>query len=212
MNSFEFLVVGVLPYLTIPAFLIAMGYRVYVWAKTPQPGKMTLFPAPAGAMAKEIVVDALLFPRLFNSDRVLWFFSLTFHASLTLVVVGHFVDVAGLIGRLLIALGASPEGVRQMSAAVDGGAAIVLLATGFTLLLRRLTTSRLREISSVSDYFALLLLLAIALTGYLMRSVTGPVLYPLHALLGQVLLVYIPFSKILHLGGIFFTQALIQRR
>ena len=30
-------------------------------------------------------------------------------------------------------------------------------------------------------------------------------------LLGMVLIIYIPFSKILHFGGIFFTQSLIKR-
>ena len=32
-----------------------------------------------------------------------------------------------------------------------------------------------------------------------------------HFLLAQVLFVYIPFSKILHFGGVFFTQAALKR-
>jgi len=32
-----------------------------------------------------------------------------------------------------------------------------------------------------------------------------------HLFLAQILIVFIPFSKILHFGGIFFTQALIRR-
>jgi nitrate reductase gamma subunit len=37
-------------------------------------------------------------------------------------------------------------------------------------------------------------------------------MFLLHALLAQILILYIPFSKILHFGGVFFTQALVHRR
>ena len=36
-------------------------------------------------------------------------------------------------------------------------------------------------------------------------------MFLLHLALAQLLIVFIPFSKILHFGGIFFTQALIKR-
>jgi nitrate reductase gamma subunit len=36
-------------------------------------------------------------------------------------------------------------------------------------------------------------------------------MFVLHLLLAQALILFIPFSKILHFGGIFFTQALIKR-
>ena len=32
-----------------------------------------------------------------------------------------------------------------------------------------------------------------------------------HLFLGQMLLLYMPFSKIMHFGGVFFTQAAIKR-
>jgi nitrate reductase gamma subunit len=37
-------------------------------------------------------------------------------------------------------------------------------------------------------------------------------MFLLHALFAQLLIISIPFSKILHFGGIFFTQALIKAR
>ena len=36
-------------------------------------------------------------------------------------------------------------------------------------------------------------------------------MFTLHFLLAQVLIMFIPFSKVLHFGGIFFTQTLIQK-
>jgi nitrate reductase gamma subunit len=36
-------------------------------------------------------------------------------------------------------------------------------------------------------------------------------MFLLHLVLAQLLILFIPFSKILHFGGIFFTQAIIKR-
>ncbi len=110
---------------------------------------------------------------------------------------------------------------------------MLLLVTGLLLLVRRVTTQRVREISKVSDFFALILLVAIILTGDVMRFgahfdlaqtrvwaasllTFSPVIpkngmFLTHALLAQLLVIYIPFSKIMHFGGIFFTQALVKR-
>lgn len=235
MQGFAFFVGGVLPYLAIAAFVIGMGYRIRVWAKTPQPGKMTLTPAPEGSLFKNLLAEALFFPSLFKGDRTLWFFSWVFHACLALVAVGHIRVVTGVIDQVLFAMGVSQGGVNWMSSTLGGAAGIIMLATGAMLLIRRLTTRRVKQITNFSDFFALLLLLSIIVTGDLMRF-TGahfdlaltrtwafslltfsPIvpqnnMFLIHALLAQGLFIYIPFSKIMHLGGVFFTQALIQRR
>jgi nitrate reductase gamma subunit len=121
-----------------------------------------------------------------------------------------------------------------MSSVAGGAAGVVLLATGLLLLIRRLTIPRVREISGVPDFLAPLLLIAIIFTGDLMRFgahfdleqtrlwawslvtfspiVPSNTLFLSHALLAMVLIMYMPFSKILHFGGIFFTQTLVKRR
>ena len=93
---------------------------------------------------------------------------------------------------------------------------------------------RVREASGTPDFLALLLLIAIITTGDLMRFGThfdlgqtriwawsllsfSPVVpvsaaFLVHALLGFLLLAYIPFSKVMHFGGFFFTHALVKRR
>jgi nitrate reductase gamma subunit len=121
-----------------------------------------------------------------------------------------------------------------MSALGGGIAGILLLATGLLLLLRRISVRRVRDISGFPDFSTMILLIAIIVTGDLMRFgahfdleqtrvwtvsilAFSPVVpknsgFLLHAFLAMLLIIYIPFSKILHFGGIFFTQALVRRR
>ncbi len=239
MQGFAFFVGGVLPYLAIAVFVIGMLYRIQVWRKTPQPGKMALTVGEEKSLFKGLVTEALFFPSLFKGDRTLWFFSWVFHASLALVFLGHLRVVTGLIDSILMAVGVSAAGINFMSTSLGGAAGIVMLATGSMLLIRRFTTRRVKEITNFADVFAMLLLLAIIVTGDMMRFVGAAHIdlvatrawafslltfspnvsavgtnatFLVHALLAQFLFMYIPFSKIMHFGGIFFTHALVQRR
>ena len=106
----------------------------------------------------------------------------------------------------------------------------VVLPVAITLLfLRRLLIGQVRFVSLPSDYFPLFLILGIATTGILMRYFlkqdlinikaltlgivtfhpTVPdgigVLFFIHLFLVCVLLAYIPFSKIMHMAGIFLS-------
>ncbi len=240
MSGFAFFVGGVLPYIAILTFVGGMIYRVYAWNKTPQPGKMTLFPAPKGSMSGSILKEVLFFPSLFRGDRSLWYMSWIFHAMVALVFLGHLRVVTGAIDAMLIPF-IGKGGVGLMSTVAGGAAGVVMLATCVLLLIRRYNNERVSQITTPADIFALLLLLSIIITGDLMRfagvhldlamtrtwamslltfTPNDPAnsvllannLFLVHALLGQILFMYIPFSKILHFGGIFFTQALVQRR
>ncbi len=106
-------------------------------------------------------------------------------------------------------------------------AAIVLALT--FLFLRRVVVPQLRYISLFTDYFAVALILGIAITGILMRNLF-PVdieqvktmalgwvtfapyvpkgmsaLFCIHLLLVSVLLAWFPFSKLMHMGGVFLS-------
>lgn len=232
MSTLAFIVGVILPYIVIPIFLAGMIYRFRVWIKTPQPAKMTLFPA-ADSTFRGVLSETLLFPSLFRGDRILWCFSWLFHATLALVFIGHIRVITGLIDRMLLSAGMSPEGIDAMSHYSGGAAGIVLLATGLLLFFRRLSVTRVREISSIPDFLAPLLLIVIIATGDLMRFAGhfdlnetriwaaslltfSPIvpqdgMFLLHLTLAQLLIVSIPFSKILHFGGVFFTQAIIKR-
>jgi nitrate reductase gamma subunit len=231
MSMLAFLIGGVLPYFVIPAFVAGMGYRFWVWSKTPQPAKLTLF--PAAKTFRGVLAESFFFPSLFRGDRVLWFFAWLFHSTLALVFVGHIRVFSSAIDRILKSAGMSPEAIDLMSSRVGGLAGVILLATGLLLLLRRLGISRVREISRVPDFLAPLLLVILIITGDLLRFTTpfdleqtrhwaasllrlSPLvpnngMFLLHLTLAQILILFIPFSKILHFGGIFFTQTLIKR-
>jgi len=106
---------------------------------------------------------------------------------------------------------------------------IVLLAAVGYLFLRRLFIRQSRYISLASDYFPLFLIFGIALSGLLMRYVAkvditaakeltmglvtfqptipagiGAIFY-IHLFFVSVLLAYFPFSKLMHLGGVFLS-------
>jgi len=234
VSPLAFVVGGLLPYLTVLAFVLGMGYRIYTWYKTPQPAKMMLFYTKEKSTLRGIVEEVLLFPSLFKGDRLLWSFSWIFHATLALVILGHIRVFTAFADTILRSLGMSTEGIDQMSATAGGAAGIVLLVAGILLLVRRFTIPRVREISRAPDFLALLLLIAIIITGDIMRFgahfdleqtriwaasllTLAPVvplnnMFLLHALFAQILIIFIPFSKILHFGGIFFTQALVKAR
>ena len=233
MNTMSFFIFGVLPYLALVLFLTGMIYRFAIWKRTPQPGKMTLFPA-GDSTTKGVVAEAFFFPSLFKGDKVLWSFAWIFHVTLALVFIGHIRVFTGLIDSMLMSMGMSAEGIDTMSATLGGAAGIILLATGLLLLIRRFAQRRVREISNFSDFFALLLLIAIIFSGDLMRFgshfeleqtriwarslltfspvVVSSGMFQIHALMAMALITYLPYSKLMHFGGIFFTQALIKRR
>ncbi|MBW2193975.1 MAG: respiratory nitrate reductase subunit gamma, partial [Deltaproteobacteria bacterium] len=105
----------------------------------------------------------------------------------------------------------------------------VLFAAAAFLFLRRLFVSQVRYISLASDFFPLFLIMGIAFTGILMRyfskvNIVGikelamglvtfhftipegiGSLFFIHLFFVCVLLAYFPFSKLMHLGGIFMS-------
>ncbi|MEX1310838.1 MAG: respiratory nitrate reductase subunit gamma [Candidatus Sulfomarinibacteraceae bacterium] len=229
MSALAFIVGVVLPPITFVVFVAATLSRLWTWKKMAQPG-MTLFPTSPSGTAAGVVKETLFFPSLFRGDRFLWLMSWLFHAMLALVFIGHLrvvMDFPALWALLHI-------DADTMSAVVGGAAGVTILVMIVLLIGRRFAVDRVREISAPADYFALFLLLAIVLTGNAMRfldhfdlavsreyfaslvMLQTPLVpesgwFLAHLLLGQMLLLYIPFSKIMHFGGVFFTQAAIKR-
>ncbi len=106
---------------------------------------------------------------------------------------------------------------------------LVLFAAAFYLFLRRVVIPNVRYISLAADFFPLFLIIGIALSGIFMRYIAkvditaikeltmglvtfrptipegvGGVFYA-HLFLVSVLLAYFPFSKLMHLGGVFLS-------
>jgi nitrate reductase gamma subunit len=132
----------------------------------------------------------------------------------------------------------SESSIQLMSTGVGGAAGIVVPVTELLLLIRRFTIKRVRDITGYGDIFALVLVGAILVTGNIMRfgaehfdlaaareyfaalatfngiseaTVLDNNVFLIHMGLALLLVMYIPFSKILHFGGIFFTHQLIRK-
>jgi nitrate reductase gamma subunit len=240
MDVLRFLIGGVLPYVAVLVFVIAMAWRIRSWMKLPAPA-MTLFPAPSPegkANAINTAKEAVFFRSLFKGDRPLWVFAWGFHVVLALIFVGH-LRVVSNVDRVFMSMGMTEASIQGMSTGAGGAAGIVILITAVVLLLRRLFLPRVKEITSIGDVLALVLIGAILVTGNMMRfapehfdlaltreyfadlATFGGVAdaaalqngtFLVHMGLALLLLMYIPFSKILHFGGIFFTHQLIRKQ
>jgi nitrate reductase gamma subunit len=121
------------------------------------------------------------------------------------------------------------DGFFQVGLPIILATDLVILAALTFLFFRRVVDPKLRYISLPADYFALFLLLGIATTGVLMRYFyktditrikelgTGllsfqPVvpdgiglIFFVHLFLVCILLAYFPFSKLMHLAGVFMS-------
>jgi len=220
-------------------FVIAMVFRVRSWMRLPAPS-MTLFPAPSPegkANVLNTAKEAVFFRSLYKGDRALWLFAWAFHVVLALIFVGH-VRVVSNVDQVFMSMGMTEAGIQGMSSGAGGAAGVIILVTAVVLLLRKLLIPRVKEITSVSDILALVLIGAILVTGNMMRfgaehfdlnltreyfanlaSFGGAAdaqalqngVFLTHMGLALLLLMYIPFSKILHFGGIFFTHHLIRK-
>jgi nitrate reductase gamma subunit len=229
------LIGGILPFVTIIVFLSGIIYHIRLWSKLAAP-KMTLTPAPEPGLPRFVALlkEMLFFKSLFRGDKNLWFLSWIFHAMLALIFIGHLRVVSWLPDRILAAVGMTPENIDKMSYVTGGGAGIVIIIMVSILLLRRIVTGRVREISSGSDFFALILVLCVLVTGDAMRFLTHFDLsqtreyfaglftfsalalpqnnwFMAHFLFAQLLIMYMPFSKLLHFGGIFYSEALVHK-
>jgi nitrate reductase gamma subunit len=170
-------------------------------------------------------------PRItYESSKWLWLFAIIFHYSFLMVVIRHmrlFLDpVPGVLAFMDWADSMFEIGSPSMYMTTAG-----LIAGVVLLFSRRLVNRHVRYISLASDYFPLVLIFAIGVTGALMRhflrdgidivaikqlavglvtfspvisSEIGSIFY-IHLFLVSTLLIYFPFSKLMHLGGVFLS-------
>jgi nitrate reductase gamma subunit len=164
----------------------------------------------------------------YPSTKWLWAFGLAFHWSMLVVVLRHLRLFAEPVPGLVVAL-SGLDGFLQIGVPVVHASTIVFVATVTFLFARRIASPRLRYMSLATDYFPLFLLLAIGLSGAWLRHVSkidvpaakamvmslvhlaprpsdalGAVFYA-HLFLVSALLAYFPFSKLVHMAGIFLS-------
>ena len=86
---------------------------------------------------------------------------------------------------------------------------VILICSGLFLIVRRVARSEVRILSSAWDYILLIIVLLPFITGFMAFHQWGPyeLVFTLHVLFGEILLVLIPFSKLSHGIFFFFTRA-----
>ncbi len=163
-----------------------------------------------------------------SPTKWLWLLALGFHYSFLIIAIRHlrlFVQpVPGFVELLdkvdgMFQIGIPPIYLTDIL--------ILLCVTG--LLLRRLFLPKVRFISLAADYFPLFLILGIVISGLLMRFVfrvditavkalangiasfhpvvpegIGAIFF-VHVALVCTLIAYFPFSKLMHMGGVFMS-------
>jgi len=164
----------------------------------------------------------------YKSSKWLWVFALTFHYSFFIVALRHLRLFLEPIPFFVHGL-EFVDGILQIGAPTMYLTDLGLVLGVLLLLGRRLINPRINYISYVSDFFPLLLILAIALSGIYMRyyakvdvmaikeltmglvtfhfhvpeAITAP--FFVHVFLVSVLMVYFPFSKLMHMPGVFLS-------
>lgn len=206
-------------YLATLVLLAGVISRIRRYINTPSPLVIPTTPAPttnagvAARMAREVV----FFESLFKGNKSTWLFGWLFHFGMLLVLLRHlryFTDPVWFWVELIQWIGIYAGFV--MAAGLAG------------LWARRFLVDRVRYISAPSDHLMLALLLAITLSGLAMKYVWHTDIVALKAFmlgvmyldwqplpadplllihLGLViaLMIIFPFSKLLHVPGVFFS-------
>jgi len=222
----EFFMGSVLPYGAFSVFLGGVLFRVSGWLRTPVPFQLTLFSVPRNRIGKICLIfsEVLLCRTLFRQDKLLWVWVWLFHLSLFMVIFGHLFGIFYLRDQFCL-VGFRPEQSQVLSVFLGGIWGTLMALSLLALLYRRIFNLEVRRLSSPDSYFDLLLLLAITLTGIFMYApgfhpelhdvrayMAGLLLFdpiPLphspifvaHFLLVSLLLLYFPFSRLVHLAG-----------
>ncbi|HET6922478.1 MAG TPA: sulfate reduction electron transfer complex DsrMKJOP subunit DsrM, partial [Anaeromyxobacteraceae bacterium] len=191
-----------IPYAAAAVFVVGVVLRVLDWARSPVPFRIPttcgqqkslpwIRPSPvenpsttAGVVAR-MAMEVLCFRSLFRNTRVqlqdgrlayastkwLWAAGLAFHWSFLVILLRHLRFFAEPVPGFVLAL-TRLDGFFQVGLPVVLATTVVFLAAVTFLFLRRVASPPLRYLSLPADWFPLLLLLAIGLSGGWMRHVS----------------------------------------
>ena len=197
-------------------------------------------PVSTWGVIGRMALEVLLFRSLFRNDRVelkrgkklvyggnkyLWLGGLAFHWSLFIILLRHLRYFLEPVPSIVL-FTQNMDGILQLAVPALYLTNIVILIALAYLFIRRVIYAKMRYISLPADYFAVLLLMGIVISGVLMRHfykvdivavkalvmgvlTLNPVIpegiglaFFIHLFLVSTILIYFPFSKLVHGAGV----------
>ncbi len=217
--TFLTVVYALLFYAATAILVGGLGYRVWLYARTPAPLKIPTTPAPVTrtGVVYRMLKEVTVFESLFKSNKWIWLFGWIFHAALLVVLLRHIRYFQADVWYWVYLI--QPFGKY---------AALAMLGGLLGLWARRVLVERVRYISAPSDHLMLALLVLIGISGALMSFVShvdivglkafflglirfdwqplpGDALLIIHLTLVAALMIIFPYSKLLHAPGVFFS-------
>ncbi len=200
-------------------------------------------PYTTWGVVKRLALDILLFRPLLKNEKVeleapyrllfrpsvlLWLGAMAFHWSFLIILLRHlrfFLEPVPSLVVFFLRLDSILQGLIPILYISD----IIILISLVYLFLRRIVYPQIKYISLPSDYFILLIIFGIALSGVLMRLVFKVdlvqvkewmmsmlrfrpmppkevnLLFYIHLFFISLLILYFPISKLMHMPGIFLS-------
>lgn len=168
-------------------------------------------------------------PKLtYESSKWLWVGSITFHYCFLVIVLRHLRLFTNPMPFFVAPLEFF-DGILQVGIPTMYVTNVLFIGALLFLFLRRVVDPKVNYISFSADYFPLFLIFGIGITGILMRyfirvdviaikqlavglttfspKINGEIgsIFFIHLFLVSTLLAYFPFSKLMHLGGVFLS-------
>jgi nitrate reductase gamma subunit len=228
MNWFSFLSAGILVYIAVAVFIGGTISQIIRWrARAKSNIRQGMFPKPRGpGRFLKLGWDSLLFPWVLDTDRWMWFFVITMH----LAGLGLFFGHTRLFGDVPFMISIFGEAGMERLGGLLGAAIGIYLFIAFSYFLIRRMKYPYKELSVPADYLLLLLILLLVLLGDHLRLTKpfeladyraysssllalkpafpesiaeSPAKWVLtfHVLTANMLLIYFPFSKLIHAAG-----------
>ena len=223
---------AIMPYVALFVFINGLLYRILKWVNTPKAsGHFTVYISDGrGNSILNVLQDIIWFPRMLKEEKLLWLASWVFHFSLLLSALSHykvFLPYNYIIDSF------SPGSFDLISNFMDAGASFLMIGSLIILLGRRFV-GFLRKLSEPEDYLLLILILIIAVTGYMTRYSTSVNLLSLrryfaslvylspnnipidpyflvHYTSVMILMIYFPLGKMTHILGSVLTSRLVRK-
>ncbi len=220
-------VFNLLAYVAVLVFIGGFLSKVALYFQTPSPLKIPATPAPKSSIGVvfRLIPEIFLFRSLLRggvAEKILWVGAWFFHVSFLLIILRHLRYVTYPV----------PDWVMSLQQIGIWAGWIFPLAL-LLLIVRRAMIDRLVVITYFQDYFVLILIISIGITGLLMKyfirtnlvevkafilglltlsptTLPDSLLFLIHFGLVMLLLIYFPFSKLMHAWGVLMSPTRAQ--